>query len=179
MDAPRRSRRKMEALVAQVRSLKEEMETITNEIVKASTDAHSTTTRTLTDHGIRIGGIEGKLADVTKKAESFTGSGKQKSLIDIKNIVVGQFAGSLTDGRAKYLEWCEKVRDRCELYDRSLTKALAEVAGKAEEVTEEESRKLGVDSQASAELQGFLKEHTQGTAASIVRNNIKGVGLES
>ena len=36
-----------------------------------------------------------------------------------------------------------------------------------------------VDEQANIELQGFLKEHTQGTAASIVRNNRSGLGLES
>ena len=70
-----------------------------------------------------------------------------------------KFAGSLTDGRAKYLEWCEKVKDRCELYNHSLAKALTEVAGRSEAMTAEESRKLGVDEQVNAELQGFLKEH--------------------
>ena len=81
--------------------------------------------------------------------------------------------------RAKYLEWCEKVKDRCELYHHSLAKALTEVAGKTEPMTAEVCLKLGIEAQANAELQGFLKEHTQGTAASIVRNNMGGLGLES
>ena len=144
----------MEALAGQIRSLTEEVSSLRNEIVnikaahaslhQASTDSHTATQGVLTDHGIRIGGIEGKITGLT-------GGGKQKSLIDIKNVVVGKFAGSLTDGRAKYLEWCEQVRDRCDLYDRSLAKAFAEVANKSEEITEEESRKLGVGDQASAE----------------------------
>ena len=87
-------------------------------------------------------------------------------------VAVSEFAGSMTDGRTRFLEWCEKVKDRCELYNHAVAKALTEVAGKGEEITEEESRRLGVDSQANSELQGFLKEHTLGTAAFLQRWNV-------
>ena len=89
-----------------------------------------------------------------------------------------KFADSFTDGRAKYLEWCEKVKDRCELFDITLARALIEVAGKGPLVSAEDFLKMGIIEQTNAELQGFLREHSQGTAVSIVRDNMGGMGLE-
>ena len=63
----------METLAEQLRQLSDEMVTIRTEIVnmkashaglhQASVEANSTTTTTLTDYGIRIGGMEGKVLD--------------------------------------------------------------------------------------------------------------------
>ena len=123
----------MEVFTDQLRSLTDEMGAIRLEIVnmkaahaslhQASVEANAGSTTTLTDHGIRLGAMEGKMGELTKRAETVIGGAKSKALIEAKNITVEKFAGSLTDGRAKYLEWCEKVKDRCELYDHSLAKS--------------------------------------------------------
>ena len=142
----------MEALAGQSRSLSEDISSIRNEIVnikashanlhQASVEANAGSTTALTDHGIRLGAMEGKVAELARRAETVIGGGKPKSLIEAKNITVEKFAGSLTDGRAKYLEWCEKVKDRCELYNFTLAKALIEDAGKTEPMTTEECFRL-------------------------------------
>ena len=77
------------------------------------------------------------------------------------------------------LSGVKRVKDRCELYSHFLAKALSEVAGRAEPMTPEEIQRLGVEMQANAELQGFLKVHTSGTASALVMGNRIGVALES
>ena len=46
-------------------------------------------------------------------------------------------------------------------------------------ITAEKSSALGVSAAESRELHSFLKDRTGGLAASVVRDNVKGVGLES
>ena len=120
----------MDVIREQLRSLTDEVGTIRNEIVnmkashaglhQSSVEANAAATQTMTEQGARLNGVEGKLVELAKRAEKSGGWPKAKSLIEAKHVVVDKFAGSLTDGRAKYLEWCEKVKDRCELYNHLL-----------------------------------------------------------
>ena len=94
-------------------------------------------------------------------------------------MVVPEFAGAITDSRSKFLEWSEKVRDRVKLYSKAAVEALVQVELSEEPITEEQSEKLGVTPQASAQIHEYLKDRTAGTANSIVRDNAGEVGLET
>merc|ERR1711994_1059189 len=107
------------------------------------------------------------------------GGGKKKTLIEPKNINVETFQGSMTDSRAKFLSWGERVKDRTALYDDKLHDALGKAEYEDEPITKERSIAMGVDEISSREFNSFLKDKTEGLANSIIRNNKGGVGLES
>ena len=48
----------------------------------------------------------------------------KKPLIKPENVEVPQFLGSMTDGRAKFLEWSEKVMDRVDIYQDNMVEAM-------------------------------------------------------
>ena len=77
------------------------------------------------------------------------------------------------------MEWAEALKDRVMLYESTLIEIMTSVELRTEEITEEDSVKMGVTKLASQELHGLLKDRTQGSANSIVRDNTKGVGIES
>ena len=81
------------------------------------------------------------------------------------------FAGSVADNRAKFLAWGERAKDRVALYDTDLIQAMQKVENRATAVSADDSRGMGITEAASKELQAFLKNHTEGTANSIVRSN--------
>ena len=107
------------------------------------------------------------------------GHDSQKPLIEPKQVVVSEFAGSMSDGRARFLEWCEKVHDRVALFEDNLVQAMTEAEKCDAEITGEQTTKMGVSPFASRQLHGFLKDKTSGTAAAVVRGNDGGQGLES
>ena len=53
------------------------------------------------------------------------------------------------------------------------------VEQKTSPIDADESRKMGITDAASKEMHGFLKDRTEGTAHSIIRNNRSEVGIES
>ena len=66
---------------------------------------------------------------------------------------VPTFAGAITDGRAKYLDWAERAKDRINLFDAAMSKALKTVENKTKPITEDESIGLGISETANNELQ--------------------------
>ena len=71
---------------------------------------------------------------------------------------VAEFTGSMTDGRSKFLQWTEKMRDRVLLYDANLADVMKSVENRTEAISKDDSENLGVAAKASAELQGFSKD---------------------
>ena len=73
----------MERLAEQLRALTEEMGAMRGEMVnmkashaslhQASVEANAGSTTALTDHGIRLGAMEGKVAELAKRAETAIG----------------------------------------------------------------------------------------------------------
>ena len=55
----------------------------------------------------------------------------------------------MTDGRARFLEWCEKVQDGVSLYEDAMTDAMVQAERKDIETTAEESQRMGVGDFAS------------------------------
>ena len=161
--------------------LTEELNTVKMELVNVkqnhanlhqqASDANAANARTNADTKAQISSLEDRIG--TK------GSTDRKPLIEPKQVEVWQFAGSMTDGREKFLEWSEKVFDRVDLYEDTLVKAMAEAEQKGGTIDATESAKLGVSALASKQLHGFLKDKTTGTAAAVIRGNDSGVGLES
>ena len=100
-------------------------------------------------------------------------------MIKPEQIQVNTFNGGIAEGRSKFLEWVEKVKDRVALWDEELVKTMMKVELFDEEVSAEASIQHGISVKASAELHGFLKDKCSGSAESIVRDNTGGVGLES
>ena len=100
-------------------------------------------------------------------------------MIEPKQINVEVFSGGLTDNRTKFLEWSERVFDRIMLFDSELANKLSEVGAAKEPISPEKSIELGVSKGSNEQLQGFLKDKTDGIAGSLVRNNVSGTGLES
>ena len=64
----------------------------------------------------------------------------------------------MTDGRAKFLEWCEQVSDRVTLYEPDMAGALVSEGGKDTEITMDDSVKMGVGPMSSKQLQRFSIE---------------------
>ena len=108
----------MEALRAQIGVLTDEMNLLKAEIVQAkanhaslhqsSVEANTATARSFAEIRARADVFEGKIDNLKEEAKTYGGSGK-KPLIEPKQVEVAVFAGAMTDGRARFLEWCEKV----------------------------------------------------------------------
>ena len=181
----------MDALRSQVELLTNELTTLKQELVNVkgthanlhqqTVDANSATARKFSEQGTRVDALETQVNVLSTGAGSTRGfeDKGRKPLIKPEQVAVNEFKGSMTDSRACFLEWCEKVHDRVELYEDGLVKAMLAAEKKDATITAEESSQLGVSPQASKQLQGFLKDKTSGTAAAVVRGNDGGLGLES
>ena len=65
-------------------------------------------------------------------------------LIKPEEIHISEFQGSMTDGRAKFLEWSEKVFDRVALYQDNMVDAMARAEKETEEFKERVIKKRQV-----------------------------------
>ena len=165
-------------MMDQIRLVTEELAVLKEEVVSAKAahaSLHQNTVQANQGYIERFNNIENRINGIGNTAIGT----KPKNLIEPKQITVGEFAGSVTDNRARFLEWAEKVRDRIELWGTRIAQVMGQIQRKKEPISAEESKELGLSELESTELHSFLKEHTKGTAASIVRANKPGVGLES
>ena len=129
---------------------------------QAAVDSGANNTRAFTEQAARIEKIEKGFENVARGA-AFGGGGdqsKRKDLIEAKQVNVEIFAGAMTDDRAKYLAWAERVKDRVELFDPVIATLMTETERGKVPITAEESRRLGATDYGSAQLHGFLKDKT-------------------
>ena len=151
----------MDALRAQVVALTEELTTIKTELVNVkaahanlhqqSSEANTATARSFAETRIKVDALETQIGS----AAIGKGGPEKKPLIKPEQISVSEFAGSMTDGRSRFLEWSEKVCDRVELYEEGLAKAMAEAEKKDGTIDSSESATMGVSPLASRQLHGF------------------------
>ena len=156
----------MDALRAQVVALTEELTTVKSELINVksahanlhqqSSDANTAAARSFAENRSRVEALE---TQISSMATGHGGPGK-KPLIKPEQVVVGEFSGAMTDGRSRFLEWCEKIQDRVELYEEGLAKAMAEAEKKDSEISSEESTQMGISPMVSRQLHGFLKDKT-------------------
>ena len=140
----------MEVLRNQVVALTEELTTVKTELVnmkqahanlhQQSAEANTNTARNFGEQRTRLDALESQVGS----GSAGKGSEYKKPLIKPEQVVVNEFHGSMTDSRAKFLEWAEKLQDRVELYEDGLVRAMAEAEKRDGEITAEESIKLGV-----------------------------------
>ena len=100
----------MDALAAQIRVLGDEINAIRTEIVQ-SKQAHASLHQSTVDDRFRLSTVESSLDKMQKLVDNIDGQskfGKPKKLIEPKEIVVPEFAGAVSDTRAKFLTWAEK-----------------------------------------------------------------------
>ena len=100
----------MDALRQQITILTEELNTVKNELVNVkaahanlhqqASDANATNARAHAETKAQINAMDDRIGH--------KGGSDRKPLIEPKQIEVWQFAGSMTDGREKFLEWSEK-----------------------------------------------------------------------
>ena len=151
----------MDAMRTQIVALTEELTTVKSELVnikqahanlhQQSSDSNTTTARNFAEQRTRLDVLESQAGS----APTGKGSDYKKPLIKPEQVVVNEFHGSMTDSRAKFFEWEEKLQDRVELYEDGLVRAMAEAQKRDGEITAEESIKLGVSPMASKQLHGF------------------------
>ena len=100
----------MELMAEQVRVLTDELNGLRAELVNVKA-AHAT----LHQHTSEAGQMMVSQGQRLEKLESKDGSSEsqKKLLIEPKNVQVDVFAGAVTDSRAAFIQWSEKVRDRC------------------------------------------------------------------
>ena len=140
----------MDALRAQIGVLTDELNTLKAEIVqvKGSHAAlHQTSVESFGEARSKIEGLETQLNAVKADAKDlgYKDSGR-KPLIKPEQIKVDEFAGSMTDGRARFLEWCEQIKDRVALFQNDMVKALDEA---------EKKDKIEVDKELASVLDRF------------------------
>ena len=148
----------MDALRAQVTVLTDELNMLKQELVNtkaAHAALHQQSTEGFVEQRTRLETMETKMSTMpTTKG----GHDSQKPLIEPKQVVVSEFAGSMSDGRARFLEWCEKVHDRVALFEDNLVQAMTEAEKYDTEINAEQTTKMGVTPFASRQLHGFLKD---------------------
>ena len=179
----------MEQLRAQIAAMTDEITMLKNEIVGVKT-SHATLHQQAVEKNVmdagrhadaatRLQQLEAGLDRIKEENPTTAGGSSRKPLIEPKQVQVEVFAGSMTDSRSKFLEWGERVKDRAGLQDPNTVECMEAAEKEDDKITEDRSKALGMTTIASRELHGFLKDRTSGTAASIVRNNRAGIGLES
>ena len=100
--------------MAQINTLAEELNVLRAEVVQgkanhaalpqANVDANAAATRPFLEQGARTTTLERKVAEVDAGDETSRGGTQTKPLIEPKQVNVPDFMGSMTDGRAKFLE---------------------------------------------------------------------------
>ena len=166
----------MDALRNQVEVLTNELTTLKAELInikgthanlhQQTSDANTNTARSFAEQRARLDALESG-AGAGKDTAPFS----RKPLIKPEQVDVKEFKGSMTDSRACFLEWCEKVSDRVELFEDTLVTAMMKAERTDTEITADDSVKLGVSPYASKQLHGVLKDNTSGTAAAVIRGN--------
>ena len=178
--------------MAQITTLSEELTLVKAEIVNVKS-SHATMHQQSVDKnvmdGARFAEAATKINELTERIDQVSADARNpfapstathaKPLLEPKQVQVDVFAGAVVDSRAKFLEWCEKVHDRVALTDPAIVEAMTKAENEDEPISSTRSGTLGVNTAYSKQLHGFLKNWTSGTAASIVRNNTGGIGLES
>ena len=117
----------------QLQVLADELNMVKNELVGMKSDhsaLHNVAVETDRTMRTKLEQMETIVKQVQANAGTGMGSAS-KPLIEPKQIVVPEFAGSITDGRSKYLEWAERARDRVCLYNPVLAKQMEKVEGRA------------------------------------------------
>ena len=175
----------MELLKQQMVMVSDEVTTLKNELI-ALKGAHAALHQTAAESGQNIGNqsnridrIEQKVDEIKETAERGGGFKKPRSLMEAKDVQVEKFLGSMTDSRAKFLAWGERIRDKVELFDSALGEAMLRAEKHPDAITAEISSQWGISLLSSRELHGFLKDRTDGVANSVCRCNKTGVGLET
>ena len=69
--------------------------------------------------------------------------------MEAKQVQVEKFLGSMTDSRAKFLSWGERIRDKVELFDPMLGDAMLRAERHPDVITVEISAQWGISSGAS------------------------------
>ena len=170
----------MEQFQAQIAVIADELQTLRGEViaVKGShASLHQSSVEANSRHAERLGAIEEKVERLGQGVHAATGKGR--ALMEPKQVTVPKFAGSVADSRSKFLTWTESMKDKVELYEGKVVEAMERAAHMETPITAEMSIEMGMSATDSRQLQGLLKEYTEGTAQSIVRNTRSGVGLES
>ena len=181
----------MDVLQQQVAAVIEEVGTFRAEIIQMKT-AHASLHQSsverdtqmiqrMTETTDRLGNVEKRLNDTLGGLASGSAplTGKPKDLIEAKQVEVACFAGSVVDSRVKFMAWAEKMSDRIMLFNPKLVDAMNKVSQAEDPVSPERSAELGITDYDNRQLQGFLKDRTEGTANSIIRSNRTELGLES
>ena len=91
--------------------------------------------------------IDQALSEVKEGVSKSGGRGsddKKRPLMKPEQVSVPIFAGAITDGRAKYLDWAEKAKDRVDLFDDAMLAAVEATENQKKPITEAESLELGI-----------------------------------
>ena len=179
----------MEVLQQQMVMVSDEVTTLKNELIalkgahaalhQSAAESGQKNVRDLGDQSSRIDRIERKVDEIKETAERGGSYKKPRSLMEAKEVQVEKFLGSMTDSRAKFLAWGERIRDKVELFDSALGEAMLRAEKHTDVITAEVSLSWGISLASSKELHGFLKDRTDGVANSVCRCNKTGVGLET
>ena len=120
----------MEAMRNQIDVLTNELTVLKAELINVkgthanlhqqTADANTTTARNFAEQRSRLDALEKGMAD----GGSGTTPQGRKPLIKPDQVEVTKFKGSMTDNRACFLEWCETVHDRVELFEDGLVAAI-------------------------------------------------------
>ena len=125
----------MDALRAQVGILTDELNQLKAEIVQvkgshaslhqSTVEANTANARSFAEARLKADALENKIEAVRVETVDVPAKDQygKKPLIKLEHVNVPEFLGSMTDGRAKFLEWSEKVMDRVALYQDNMTKA--------------------------------------------------------
>ena len=180
-----------EQMMAQVVALTDELTALRGEIIQMKT-AHATLHQSTVDsnnqshqafgeQGERIARVEKSIENMAKTTAGMptTTDGKPKFLIEPKQVEVEKFSGSMADSRGKFLSWAERIKDRVTLFDDNILAAMASAEKHQRPITDTDSRSMGMTAYGNQQLQGFLKDKTEGEAHSIVRGHKEGLALES
>ena len=144
----------MEQMQAQMRVLADEMNMLKNEFVgikaahasmhQASVHTNTATTTRFTEFGSRLSGLESKMGDVGLDMPFAVKGGGTKPLLKPEQVKVGTFNGGVADGRSKFLEWTEQVKDRVRLYNVDLVQYMSGVEMRTTPISESDSEGIGV-----------------------------------
>ena len=128
-------RNQIEVLTNELTTLKQELINVKGthaNLHQQSAEANKSTARSFAEQRARLDALE------ASGGKDTTPHGR-KPLIKPEQVDVKEFKGSMTDSRACFLEWCEKVSDRVELFEDALVTALMTAERTDGEITAEES----------------------------------------
>ena len=109
---------------------------------QAAVEQGSTSAQRHTEQSQRMQNVEEKFDRLSTQIRSGGSSydgGKRQHLIEAKQVTVDEFAGSLTDSRSRFIEWAEKVKDRCLMYEDSIVEAMNQAERENETITKDKS----------------------------------------